>query len=438
MPVIKQNKLLESNPNSIYSASKQVQTLSLRNMANNTQNPDTSIKSSIILRDNVSNDANDFLSSLDILDTNLELIVAYTSESIKTFNSANFNGMYNARRHLFPKQEQALEELNYNPIRGSGRPKGSKNKPKEVPVNQQTIPSLWNATSAEENMEGKEQDEIAGQGNEWLDFYSSFGSAPTQPPASVAYGNLSSMFQSVPSYLSDAVSESDDEAEAINASLGLSTIPMGTADDSSSDDENSTISSNMNSQPSFGYSNSNAPSDPSDPSSSSSSSSPSSPSSSTSLVSEVSRLKEGKPVSDNPLINNLVKTAEMITKMNIFFNGKIKKNINMLDKLEVQKIANESEAVAKTFNKIDGEYIVINVENGTIFYDNLLAKLNKLRTDVMIAVKSYAPQRQGVSQMMGGVMCGGSYHTSPIGLNAPIIPSVYSANVRRCPTKYLM
>ena len=109
----------------------------------------------------------------------------------------------------------------------------------------------------------------------------------------------------------------------------------------------------------------------------------------------------------------------------------------MLDKLDVQKLASESEAVAKTFNNIDGEYISINVENGTVFYDNLLAKMNKLRTDIMIAVKSYAP-RQGAKPMMGAGMYGGSYHTSPIGLSAPYINSVYSENVRRCPTKYLM
>lgn len=427
MPVIKQNKILASNPDSVYSASKQLQTLSLRNMGNNTQNPDTAIKSSIILKDGVSNDANDFLSSLDILDSNLELIVSYVGMGINLFNTSNFAGRFNARRHLLPAQTRALEELNYNPISGSGRPKGSKNKPKTIPVQQQTIPSLWNATSAEENMEMKQQEEIAEQGNEWLDFYNQFGSAPNQPPASIAYGSLSSMYQTSPSFLEDAVEESDDEAEAINASLGLPSVPMGTADDSSDEESESSISTK--SLPSFGYTNSNAPSDPSS-SSSSGSSSP------TSLVSTISTLRNPLP-NENPLINSLVKVAEMITKMNVFFNGKIKKNINMLDKLEVQKIASETEDVAKTFNKIDGEYISINVENGAVFYDNLLAKMNKLRTDIMVAVKSYAPQRQGAKTMMGAGM-GGSYHTSPIGLNASVIPSIYSTYVRSCPTKYLM
>jgi hypothetical protein len=242
MPVIKQNKILASNPDSVYSASKQLQTLSLRNMGNNTQNPDTAIKSSIILKDGVSNDANDFLSSLDILDSNLELIVSYVGMGINLFNTSNFAGRFNARRHLLPAQTRALEELNYNPISGSGRPKGSKNKPKTIPVQQQTIPSLWNATSAEENMEMKQQEEIAEQGNEWLDFYNQFGSAPNQPPASIAYGSLSSMYQTSPSFLEDAVEESDDEAEAINASLGLPSVPMGTADDSSDEESESSIS----------------------------------------------------------------------------------------------------------------------------------------------------------------------------------------------------
>jgi len=434
MPVIKQNKILASNPDSIYSASKQVQTLSLRNMRNNTGNPDTAIKSSIILRDNVSNDVNDFLSSLDILDSNFELIVSYVGMGINLFNKSNFDGKFNVRRGFLPEQEKALEELNYNPISGSGRKKGSKNKPKLVVVGQQTIPSLWNATSAEEKMEEKQQDEIAEDGNEWYDFYSSFGSAPTQPPASVAYGSLSGMYQDTPSYLEDAVEESDDEADAINASLGITnpSITMGTADDSSdeesdeeSDDE---VSANVSLPSSASRYNPSSPSG-SSPSGSSGSS--------TSLVSDISTLRNPLP-NENPLINSLVKVAEMITKMNVFFNGKIKRNINMLDKLEVQKIASESESVARTFNKIDGEYISINVENGQVFYDNLLAKMNKLRTDVMISVKSYAPTRQGAKAMMGAGMYGGSYHTSPIGLNAPIIPSVYSANVRRCPTKYLM
>jgi hypothetical protein len=457
MPVIKQNKILASNPDSVYSASKKVQTMSLRNMTNNTGNPDTAVKSAITLKDGVINDANEFLSGLDILDTNLNQIIAYVNAGEELFSRVNFaTSAYNPYANMRRRNPSLVEFENYNPVSGSGRPKGSKNKSKEVQVGQQTIPSLWGATSAEENMELPLQQQNELFGNEWADFYSSMGSAPIDPPASVAYGSLSGMYQTEPEYLENAVEESDDEAEAVSGASGTepASVTMGTADDSSSDDEMSYSSFGARTKSTNAPSSSRAssskgtPPDDEDPEGTPSSSSWGDES-----------FKNPVP-NENPLINSMVRVSELITRLNVNFNGKIKRNINMLDKLDVQSLASKSEDVAKTFNKINGEYIGLQIENGVIFYDTMLARMNKLRTDILIAVKSYAPKKQGAGMMSdsmrggassgagamsagagamsAGAMCGGSFQTSPMGYNAPNIPTIYNSFVRSCPTKYLM
>lgn len=381
MPVIRQNKILENNPDSIYSVSKQLSTMALRNMSNNMSNPDTSIASAIILKDDVKDDSNDFIAGLNILETNLQQIIAYVNQSEKmTLQNTG-------RTFLYPDPKNLNKIPNYNPVSGAGRKKGSKNKPKNLPLE----PSLLDADNAEENMDvqHQQQDLI---GNEWADFYANMGSAPIEPLSSVAIGK-----QEYPEY-PDAVEESDDEVEAISGELDTpETIardlnpPNDSSDDE--DDEDDFIFPTTN---------------------------------------------------ENPLINSMVRVSELITRLNVNFNGKIKRNINMLDKLDVQSIANESENVARTFNKIKGEYIGFTIENGDIFYETMLSRMNKLRTDILIAVKSYAPKRQQggmMSQNMmsrGGVISGGSYATSPMGYNSPVIPTIYNSYVRNCPTKYLM
>jgi len=449
MPVIKQNKILASNPDSIFSASKRIQTMSLRNMTNNTSNPDTAVKSAITLKDGVINDANEFLSGLDILDTNLNQIIAYVNAGEELFSRVNFGTTsYNPYANMRSRTRALAEDLNYNPVSGSGRPKGSKNKPKEMEVGQQTIPSLWGATNAEEKMEMPHQEDIGQDGTEWADFYSSMAGAPINPPASVAYGSLSSMYQSNPEYLDNAVEESDDEAEAVSGSAGVETettpsVTMGTADDADSSDDEMSYSS-------FGArtKSTNAPSTKSSSSKGTPPDDDDEDPEGTAGTSSWGDESFKNPVpNENPLINSMVRVSELITRLNVNFNGKIKRNINMLDKLDVQALASKSEEVAKTFNKISGEYIGQHIENGVIFYDTMLIRMNKLRTDILIAVKSYTPKKQGAGMMSdsmrggassGAGMCGGSFQTSPMGYNAPNIHTIYNSYVRSCPTKYLM
>lgn len=127
---------------------------------------------------------------------------------------------------------------------------------------------------------------------------------------------------------------------------------------------------------------------------------------------------ERKSSRDIPVLNLLAKIATDINRLDIFFNGKIKKNINLLNPVKIQELTVQMDELIKSFNRISVYYITDVLQN-SLMYNNMLDRLKKLEMSVLIAIKSYSQTKQG------GIVP-----------RAPIIS--HSSFYKDCPTKYLL
>jgi hypothetical protein len=127
-------------------------------------------------------------------------------------------------------------------------------------------------------------------------------------------------------------------------------------------------------------------------------------------------------ISNNPMLYVITKLISIVSKANILFNARIKKNINYFDRLDVQDMAEKVEKVIEQSNNIGLDIVSLYLDNGKEIADQYRNALDKLYLDVAIAVKSYAPQAQS-----GGSISGGS-------LKKLSFQEFY----KNCPTKYLL
>jgi hypothetical protein len=127
-------------------------------------------------------------------------------------------------------------------------------------------------------------------------------------------------------------------------------------------------------------------------------------------------------ISNNPMLYLITKIISLISKANILFNGRIKKNINYFDRLDVQDMAEKVEKLVEQSNNSGLDVVNLYLDNGPELVDALTNALNKLYLDVSIAVKSYAPSAQS-----GGSISGGSLRKMG-----------FQEFYKNCPTKYLL
>ena len=136
-------------------------------------------------------------------------------------------------------------------------------------------------------------------------------------------------------------------------------------------------------------------------------------------------------VKPNTVILIISKLISLISKANILFNGRIKKNINYFDKLDIQDMADKVEGIVETHDKTKLEVINISVSNGYELTKSLKNALDKLYNDVSIAIKSYSSQRQQGGSRKAPKMVHQKAGISNINMN-PL------SKYKNCPTKYLL
>lgn len=137
----------------------------------------------------------------------------------------------------------------------------------------------------------------------------------------------------------------------------------------------------------------------------------------------------GDPAGENVMFKILVSLSSMVSKANIFFNGKVKPYINYLPQIDVVSLQHALDDTAYLFRRVRMEIYDTVLEDGVELYDILSVRINKLWVDVTNAIKSYAPKGPGG---LGGAGRG-DYSNS---FNQPL--TTYKPDVQRCPTKYMM
>jgi len=97
----------------------------------------------------------------------------------------------------------------------------------------------------------------------------------------------------------------------------------------------------------------------------------------------------------NPIIGTLTKLITLISKQNILFNSKIKKNINLLDRLDVEDLISKLNKTISNLSNINFSFIIVSIENGYEMLEQLFTALNKLSFDVSNSVYNYTSSLRG-------------------------------------------
>jgi len=97
----------------------------------------------------------------------------------------------------------------------------------------------------------------------------------------------------------------------------------------------------------------------------------------------------------NPIISVLTKLTTLIAKQSVFFNGRIKKNINYLDRVELDNLVNSVNKSISLFNQIDFYFIAVVINNGNNMINNVVNAFNKLSKDLYLGAQSYTTAYKG-------------------------------------------
>ena len=97
----------------------------------------------------------------------------------------------------------------------------------------------------------------------------------------------------------------------------------------------------------------------------------------------------------NPIISVLTKLTTLIAKQSVLFNGRIKKNINYLDRVELDNLVNAVNKSISLFNQIDFDFISVVINNGNNMIGNVVNAFNKLSRDVYLGSQSYTTTYKG-------------------------------------------
>jgi hypothetical protein len=89
--------------------------------------------------------------------------------------------------------------------------------------------------------------------------------------------------------------------------------------------------------------------------------------------------------------------TDLVIKLDLLFNSKIKITINLLSQIDVDNIRSKTATFVDTVKNfyINNRQRINAIQNGTELYENLQEQTNVLANDVLIATNSYAVQRKG-------------------------------------------
>lgn len=97
----------------------------------------------------------------------------------------------------------------------------------------------------------------------------------------------------------------------------------------------------------------------------------------------------------NPIISVLTKLTTLIAKQSVLFNGRIKKNINYLDRVELDNLVNAVNKSIALFNAVDFDFIAVVINNGNNMLNNVVNAFNKLSRDLYLGAQSYTTTYKG-------------------------------------------
>lgn len=410
MPSIKQGKILQYNPDSVYSASK---VLSSRALANMSYNPD--IASNIKTASNVKSDYAEFMGMLNDIDSQIIYLSSYEKKAKKTFMSslardgivrrgADYNDFFGLNPYDNPDTRRKLEAVTY----GSGRDGLSKIK-KHSSLN----PTLAAATSTNEMLD--EEPEFIDE-EPTPRYTKKFVGRPE--PASTAFSSDSDLFglishsvNTTPSFLGGGA------AGAAKSGIRRRSAPSppSSGSDSSSDSDG-------------GDGGDGGDGDDGD----SDSDSGISGITDEDLIPRMPAIDQVKTGNENILFKTIIYIGSLIQRANIFLNAKIKPYANNLSPVDISELENKINKLRTDYLKIEPHLYEIAVEDGSEIYDILKARMSKFLNDMLIIVKSYAPMAMSGS----GRFNDSSNFTSAYNFDKPLIN--YPENIRSCPTKYMM
>jgi hypothetical protein len=408
MPSIKQGKILQYNPDSVYSASK---VLSSRALANMSYNPD--IASNIKTSSNVKSDYAEFMGMLNDIDSQIIYLSSYEKKAKKTFMSslardgivrrgADYNHFFGLNPYDNPDPRKKLEAVTY----GSGREGLSKIK-KHSSLN----PTMAAATSTNEMLD--EEPEFIDE-EPTPRYTKNFVGRPE--PASTAFSSDSNLFgltshsvNTTPSFLGGGA------AGAAKSGIRRRSAPSppSSGGDSSSSDED-------------------GDDDGGDGDGDGDSDSGISGITDDDLIPRMPDIDQVKTGNENILFKTIIYISSLIQHANIFLNAKIKPYANNLSQVDISELETRINKLRADYLKIEPHLYEVAVEDGSEIYDILKARMSKFLNDMLIIVKSYAPMA-----MSGrGRFNDSSNFTSAYNFDKPLIN--YPENIRSCPTKYMM
>ena len=471
MPLLSDKANMEYNPDSVFGTSQKLRTIALKNLENSAENADiANSKRPIDIKDFYE----EFLSELVGINAQLLTIDGYTQLLAKKINrwlrepidemtpeyrrereiwdnagdleavawylqNQKYQGKTNPLDYRYSKMAKEGEGANYvdeKPLvgsyKGSGRGRPKKIVGKYLPrftdkFTGRPEPNSWVVA----NVGGEKMTGGSGKGKKGK---SSSSNASTASTAS-SLSDASSSHFSQPSRRGTRPDDMLGEFGDADSNFGLSTVGTNPSSASSTWE---TIASNSNYR---GRAGGDPDDDPSDSDGSSDSDSDYStltpntygdPSEQDAEAiaedefdgweNDMEGIIQNTSFKANPILFTLTKLIALISKANILFNARIKKNINYFDRLDVEDMANKIDDLQNKFNFTQFQIAELYLDNGEALIGAVTSAFDKLYNDVAIAVKSYAQKAQS-----GGSISGGS-------LKKLSFQEFY----RNCPTKYLL
>jgi hypothetical protein len=136
----------------------------------------------------------------------------------------------------------------------------------------------------------------------------------------------------------------------------------------------------------------------------------------------------GQPL-ENPIINALVDVATLLQQANTFFNGKLRKHINMISGDNLTRINSLMLQLKREYDNLYNEDVqrYLNLSNGEELVNDIRNKLNKLQVDVAAATRN--PSILLVGSTERGEFTGAGRGFVPLKIHAPF---------RAIRTKYML
>ena len=141
----------------------------------------------------------------------------------------------------------------------------------------------------------------------------------------------------------------------------------------------------------------------------------------------------GVNISGKPISNLLNSLNSQVTKMNFFFNARIKPSLSTLESSSADDISKGMQSLLKAFNTIDTNFIIKGMEEGQMLISLLQERLTKFRIDVDIGLKTWGGIQSGEMTGSGMNLAGGAR-----GYKVGAVFTPYPQRYQHITTKYML